>query len=89
MSHTSLYKRFPQLCHEIAARYALQRQQMRLLKQESVRNEVRSIAIDLYNKGVYPSVRKVTRHLSKPITLRSNKAALDSLRQVRREYSLA
>lgn len=89
VSHTSLYKRFPQLCYEIAARYALQRQHIRLLKQESVRNEVRSIAIDLYNKGVYPSVRKVTRHLSKPITLRSNKTALDSLRQVRREYSLA
>jgi transcriptional regulator with XRE-family HTH domain len=89
VSHTSLYKRFPHLCEEIAARYALQRQQARLLKQESIRNEVRSTAISLYNQGVYPSVRKVARHLSKPISLRSNKAALASLREVHREYSLA
>ena len=89
VSHTSLYKRFPQLCHEIATHYALYRQEIRLLKHESIRNEVRSIAISLYNRGVYPSVRKVARHLSKPITLRSNKAALASLRKLRREYSLA
>lgn len=89
VSHTSLYKRFPQLCRKIAARYALQRQQIRLLKQESICNEVRGIAINLYNQGVYPSVRRVARHLSKPISLGSNKAALASLREVRREYSLA
>jgi transcriptional regulator with XRE-family HTH domain len=89
LSHASLYKRFPQLCREIAVRYALQRQQIRLLKQESIRNEVRGIAMNLFKQGVYPSVRKVARHLSKPISLRSNKIALASLREVRREYSLA
>lgn len=88
LSHTSLYQHFPQLCHEIAARYAFQRQQIRVLKQESLRNEVRTIAITLYKQGIYPSVRKVSRHLSKALSLKSSKVALASLREVRREYSL-
>ncbi len=88
LSHTSLYKRFPHLCHEIANRYALYMRQVRVLKRESLRREVKSIAIALYKQGTYPSVRKVSQHLSKPMYLRSSKVALASLREVRQECAL-
>ena len=84
LSHTSLYEHFPQLCRKIAECYALHLQQSRVLKKESLSNEVRRIAISLHNQGVYPSVREVEKHLAKPISLRSSKAALASLREVRR-----
>lgn len=86
LSHTSLYKYFPQLCHKIAECYALHMQQTRALKKEALRNEVREIAISLYGQGIYPSVREVSKRLVKPMSLRSNKVALISLREVRLEY---
>lgn len=88
LSHTSLYTYFPQLCREIAIRYALHLRQVRVLKNESLRSEVRSIAITLYKQGIYPSVRKVSQHLSKPLYLRSSKVALASLREIRHECGL-
>ncbi len=89
VSHTSLYKYFPQLCREIAERYALHRQQTRALKKEILRNEVRKIAIVLYEQGMYPSVREVSKRLAKPRSLRSNKVALISLREIRLEYGFS
>lgn len=88
VSHTSLYKYFPQLCQKIADRYARHLRRSRALKKESLRNEVRRIAIGLNEQGVYPSVREVEKHLDKPMSLRSSGAALDSLRNVRREFGL-
>jgi len=86
LSHTGLYKRLPQLCRQISARYAAYLHRARVLKQNSLRSEVRDIAITLYGQGIYPSVRAVSQRLSKPLSLRSNKVALDSLRKLHREY---
>jgi transcriptional regulator with XRE-family HTH domain len=88
LSHTSLYKRFPQICYEIAARYALHLRQIRILKKDSLRSEVKGIATALCEQGIYPSVRKVSQQISKPVSLRSSKVALESLREVRHERGL-
>jgi len=89
VSHTSLYEYFPQLCHKIADRYALQLQQSRAAKKEALRNEVRRIARCLWGKGIYPSVRKVEKYLTKPRSLRTSQVALVALREVRHELDLA
>lgn len=88
MSHTSLYRYFPQLCRDIAERYSLHAQQTRALKKESLRDKVRRIAISLYEQHIYPSVREVSKRLAKPASLRGSKVALASLREVRDEYGL-
>jgi transcriptional regulator with XRE-family HTH domain len=89
LNHTSLYTYFPHLCREIAMRYALYLRHVRVMKKESLRSEVRSVAITLYKQGIYPSVRKVSQYLSKPLYLRSSKVALASLREVRHEFGLS
>jgi predicted ArsR family transcriptional regulator len=86
VSHTALYQYFPQLCRKIAERYALHMRRVRALKKESLRNEVRKIAVALYERGVYPSVRTVARHMGNPISLRNSKVALDALRELRGEF---
>lgn len=89
LSHTSLYEYFPELCRKIAERYALHSQQARAMKKEFLCNEVRGIAISLYEQRIYPSVREVEKHLDKPMFLRGSRAALDTLREVRCEYGLS
>jgi len=89
VSHTSLYKYFPELCSRIAKRYALYLRESREAKKESLQQEVKRIAMGLYEQGIYPSVREVEKHLNKPITLRSSKVALDSLRDLRNEFCIS
>jgi transcriptional regulator with XRE-family HTH domain len=89
VSHTALYQYFPRLCHKIAERYALHMRQARTLKKESLRNEVREMAMALYKRGAYPSVRTVARHLGNPVSLRNSKVALDALRELRREFGVS
>jgi len=89
VSHTALYRYFPRLCRKIAERYAFHMRQVRALKKESLRNEVRKIAIALYERGIYPSVRTVAKHMSNLISLRNSKVALDALSELRRELGVS
>jgi len=89
LSHTNLYRYFPQLCHKIAERYALHLQHIRTLKKKFLSDEVRRIAMNLHMQGIYPSVREVSKHLAEPVYLRSSKVALATLRYVRSELGLS
>jgi DNA-binding Lrp family transcriptional regulator len=87
LSHTSLYNYFPELCGQIAARYSQHREEMAKAKKEQIRQEIKQIAIDLYEEGIYPTVRNVAQRFSIRRYLRSNKVALVALREVRHKIN--
>jgi hypothetical protein len=87
LSRSSLYQLFPQHCRLIADRYGSYLQRNRSLRKEALRSQVKGIAKNLHDNGVYPSVREVEKHLTEPMTLRSSSAALIALQEVRRELN--
>lgn len=87
-SATSLYSYFPRLCRRIGARHAEYRRRSFVQRKRQFLSDVRRIAIALHAGGVYPSVRKVEERLPEPKSLRSDRAALKALREVRLELKL-
>lgn len=82
-SARSIRRRFPALCSAISARYLNYRDKTRMAKVEKCCQEVRQIAIMLYNKGIEPTRNHVTPYLKKPAYFRDStvSAALDAVRQ--------
>jgi transcriptional regulator with XRE-family HTH domain len=79
----SIRRRFPTLCSAISARYLNHRDKLRAAKVEQCCQEVRQIAIVLYNQGIEPTRSYVTQYLRKPAYFRDPtvNAALSVVRQ--------
>jgi transcriptional regulator with XRE-family HTH domain len=79
----SIRRRFPTLCSAISMRYLNHRDKIRVAKVEQCCQEVRQVAIMLYNQGIEPSRSYVTQHLRKPAYFRDPivAAALIAVRQ--------
>lgn len=86
-SHTSIRNYFPDLCRQLATRYAQHRSEQSQCKQEQLRLEVRETALAMCEEGNYPTVRRVSQCLAQPRYLRSSKVGLAALREVRREIN--
>lgn len=87
-SAASLYGHFPRLCRLIGERHIKYRRKSFSQRREQFLAEVRRIALALHDEGIYPSVKRVEERLSAPKSLRSSRAALEVLREVRRELRL-
>jgi transcriptional regulator with XRE-family HTH domain len=82
-SAISIRRRFPQLSSAVSARYLKHRDRTRMAKVEECCQEVRQVAIMLYNQGIEPTRSRVTQYLSKPAYFRDSMVthALNSARQ--------
>lgn len=87
-SAASLYGHFPRLCRLIGERHIKHRRKSFSQRREQFLAEVRRIALALHDEGIYPSVKRVEERLSAPKSLRSSKAALKVLREIRCELKL-
>jgi hypothetical protein len=87
-SAASLYGHFPRLCRRIGERHIKHRRISFTQRREQFLTEVRRIALALHDEGIYPSVKRVEERLSAPKSLRSSRAALKVLREVRCELKL-
>jgi hypothetical protein len=85
---TSLYFYFPSICRCIAARHREFRRQSFEKRRDTFAAEVRRIALELHSGGIYPSVKQVEALLSRGVSLRSSRLALEVLRRVRSELGL-
>lgn len=85
---SSLYSHFPLLCRRIAARHLEFRRRAFAERKKEFLDDVRRAALALHEEGIYPSVKKVEKLLTAPKSLRSNKAALALLRNLRLELNL-
>jgi hypothetical protein len=65
-----LYRRFPELCRAIAARYLAGRRQRTARRQEDLRHEVRQVVATLHAQGLYPSANRVHALLRQPPVFR-------------------
>lgn len=80
-----LYKYFPEICHEIAARnkdYLTKRKEQRI--NEAIL-KVEAAVEDLFKQGVYPSRRKVEAYLNQPAILRE-RVVQDSWKSLLNSY---
>lgn len=79
----SIRRRFPILCSAVSVRYLNHRDKVRAAKVEQCCQEVRQVAIILYNQGIEPTRSYVTQHLKKPAYFREPvvTAALTKVRQ--------
>lgn len=79
----SIRRHFPTLCSAISSRYLNHRDKIRMAKVEQCCQEVRQVAMMLYNQGIEPSRSYVTQYLRKPAYFRDPTvaAALSAVRQ--------
>jgi hypothetical protein len=68
-----IYRLFPDLCRAISAKYLDYRKANLARNIEQSCNEVRLIALNLQDQGVYPSENRVEEHMTMPGYLRSKK----------------
>ncbi len=87
-SETSLYSHFPDLCHRISERHAEYRRKRFASRRERFLLKVRRAALSLHAEGTEPTVKNVEARLGRPKSLRSDKAALGVLREVRGDLNL-
>lgn len=82
-SARSIRRRFPELCSAVSVRYLNYRDKIRMAKVEQCCQEVRQVAIMLFNQGIEPTRSYVTQYLEKPAYFREPMvaAALDAVRQ--------
>lgn len=81
-SYTSILNYFPNLCRQLAYRYAHYRREESQKKENRLRQKIRDIALEIYGEGKYPTVRRVSKRLTQPRYLRSSKVGLAALREV-------
>ena len=86
-SSRSLRRRFPTLCSAISTRYLSYREKIRTAKVEQSCQEVRQVALKLYDEGIDPTRSYIARFLSKPAYFREPLVAA-TLEQVRQELGL-
>lgn len=81
-SYTSTLNYFPDLCRQLASRYAHYRREESQEKESRLRQKIRDTALEIYGEGKYPTVRRVSKRLTQPRYLRSSKVGLAALREV-------
>jgi len=82
--HGTLYKKFPDLCHQISHRYREFLQARYREGQNEREDEIRQACSELHKRDIYLSARSVTEHLNKPTYLgRRDVAAI--IKKVRME----
>jgi AraC-like DNA-binding protein len=86
-SYTSILNYFPDQCRQLASRYAYYRHEQFQQKKEQLRQKIRMIALEIYDEGKYPTVRRVSERLDQPRHLRSSMVGLAALREVCREIN--
>lgn len=65
-----LHRHFPRMCSAISAGHKASVQQKRIGRIEEARAEVRRVAIELTQEGLYPSYKRVGRRLRRPRQIR-------------------
>ncbi|MEH2158869.1 TniQ family protein [Nostoc sp.] len=66
----TIFQHFPELCHDISAKYLNYRKELRLTNIELSCREVQDIAVILCDQGVYPTENLVSKSMTKPGYLR-------------------
>jgi hypothetical protein len=82
-----LYKRFSGLCHSISARYAAYRKECSERKRLTLKDQVRSIAIELHERGLHPSEERIKPLLIDP-PIKCYTILNEVLREIRKELDL-
>ena len=83
----TIYRHFPDLCRAISAKYVAYQKDCYTKAIEECCEEVRRIAIDLYNQGKHPNESAISELVSKPGHFRHKKVRL-ALKEVHRELGL-
>ena len=83
----SLYRRFPDRCRQISARWTVWNQGRETARRERLAHEVCGVATRLHGEGVDPNTLNVARSLSRPGAIR-DRAATAALREFRRVLGL-
>jgi transcriptional regulator GlxA family with amidase domain len=86
-SSRSLRRRFPTLCSAISTRYLSYREKIHTAKVEQSCQEIRQVALKLYDEGIDPTRSYIARFLSKPAYFREPLVAA-TLERVRQELGL-
>ncbi|MBD1893721.1 TniQ family protein [Coleofasciculus sp. FACHB-129] len=83
----TIYRHFPDFCRAISAKYVAYQKDGYAKAIEECCEEVRRIAVDLYNQGKYPNESLISNLVSKPGHFRDKKVRL-ALKEVHRELGL-
>lgn len=81
------YRFFPDLCHQVSARYAAYQKSTAEQKKHECHQAIRQAVLEIHQSGLYPSKQRVLERLEKPSCL-STTAGRERLREVRRELGL-
>jgi hypothetical protein len=82
----TLYNSFPKLCHDITKKHKAHKENLRKDQLSSMSEEIRQIAFELHNDGIYPSQKKVGQLMNKPGRM-GNKPAREILRKIQQILS--
>jgi len=82
-----LYKYFPEDCAELSARRARYIEEETIKRKQQRREEIRRSIIDLHSQGIYPSLRRVGKRLSRPSAM-SGSFDLEVFREVMSELGI-
>jgi hypothetical protein len=88
-AHSSLHKRFPELCRAISARYLAYEKARGGQKRQKLCDEVRQATLRIHAQGVYPNSTQVASLLSAPGFIRDPEANAtwhETLRELGWEY---
>jgi len=77
----TLYEHFPEECAELSARRARYLEEEKIKRKQQRREEIRRSIIELHSQGIYPSLRRVGKRLSKPSAM-SGSFDLEVFREV-------
>lgn len=85
----TIYKHFPELCHELSVKYDNYQKAQYLEAIEQAGAEVRRVVVELYAESIYPSEARVSERMNKPRYLRYGKvrAALHEARVAAKRLS--
>src|SRR6266404_208304 len=74
VGHSPGYMRakLPKVCAKISKRYAEYRIRRSLGRKEAAKNKIRSLALELVGRGVYPSAERIKRDLDGPYVISPN-----------------
>jgi DNA-binding Xre family transcriptional regulator len=67
-ARSTLICRFPELCAEISRRYLAFEEDRKSGNKKLLEEEVRNNGIALYQKGIYPSIKRIRESLSVPVS---------------------
>jgi AraC-like DNA-binding protein len=82
-----LYKHFPEDCAELSARRARYIEEETIKRKQQRREEIRRSIIELHSQGIYPSLRRVGKRLSRPSAM-SGSFDLEVFREVMSELGI-